>query len=54
MRAIGNRVFVGDEARDWNPETSEALLEHCNIEKGTGWSDLRREHGYERPHSIKR
>jgi alpha-N-arabinofuranosidase len=29
------------------------LLEYCNIEKGTKWSDLRREHGYEKAHHIK-
>jgi alpha-N-arabinofuranosidase len=35
------------------PETSAALAEYCNVEKGTRWSDLRREHGYEKPHNVK-
>lgn len=29
------------------------LLEYCNHEGGTYWSDLRKEHGYEQPHNIK-
>ena len=29
------------------------LLEYCNLEGGTEMSDLRRSHGYEKPHGIK-
>lgn len=29
------------------------LLEYCNVEGGTYWSDLRRSHGAERPHNIR-
>ena len=29
------------------------LLDYCNMEKGTHFSDLRRKHGYEKPHKIK-
>ncbi|MDC7126071.1 MAG: alpha-N-arabinofuranosidase [Spirochaetales bacterium] len=29
------------------------LLEYCNVESGTYYSDLRRSHGYEKPHNIK-
>ncbi|MGL1892982.1 MAG: alpha-N-arabinofuranosidase [Spirochaetaceae bacterium] len=29
------------------------LLEYCNHDGGTYWSDLRKEHGYEKPHNIK-
>ncbi len=28
-------------------------VEYCNMEKGTYWSDLRRSHGYEKPHNYK-
>ncbi len=28
-------------------------VEYCNFEKGTYWSDLRRSHGYEKPHNYK-
>lgn len=29
------------------------LIEYCNTESGTKWSDLRKEHGVEEPHNIK-
>ena len=29
------------------------IIDYCNIEKGTHFSDLRRKHGYEKPHGIK-
>ncbi|HXY49474.1 MAG TPA: alpha-N-arabinofuranosidase [Terriglobales bacterium] len=28
------------------PEEAAALVEYCNVDKGTKWSDLRRQHGY--------
>ena len=28
-------------------------MEYCNFEGGTYWSDLRKKHGYEKPHNIK-
>jgi alpha-N-arabinofuranosidase len=34
-------------------EMAAALVEYCNIEKGTKWSELRRQHGYEKPHNVK-
>ncbi len=35
------------------PEEARHLLEYCNHPGGTYYSDLRREHGYEKPHDIK-
>jgi alpha-L-arabinofuranosidase len=35
------------------PEEARNLLEYCNFPKGTYYSDLRREHGYEEPFHIK-
>lgn len=35
------------------PQEAADLLEYCNVEKGTYLSDLRRAHGYEKPHNIK-
>lgn len=32
---------------------AKELLEYCNLEGGTYFSDLRKEHGYEKPHAIK-
>ena len=30
-----------------------AYVEYCNLERGTRWSELRRSHGYERPHNVR-
>ena len=35
------------------PEMAVALVEYCNLAKGTKWSDLRRSHGYEQPHNVR-
>ena len=35
------------------PMDAGQLIEYCNIESGTYWSDLRRKNGYERPHNFK-
>ncbi|QHQ61662.1 alpha-N-arabinofuranosidase [Anaerocolumna sedimenticola] len=35
------------------PEGSGEFVDYCNTEKGTYWSDLRREHGVKEPHNFK-
>ncbi len=35
------------------PEEARNLLEYCNFPGGTYYSDLRKKHGYEKPHDIK-
>jgi alpha-N-arabinofuranosidase len=45
MLAVNLGTRSGDAARN--------LLEYCNHPGGTAWSDLRRAHGWERPHGIK-
>ncbi len=35
------------------PEEARNLVEYCNHPGGSYWSDLRRSHGYEKPHNIK-
>src|SRR5215472_4104032 len=34
-------------------EEAAALVEYCNLDKGTKWSDLRRQHGYAEPYKVK-
>ena len=34
-------------------EMAAAWVEYCNLDKGTRWSELRRQHGYEAPHNVK-
>ena len=35
------------------PQDAGDLVEYCNYEKGTYWSDLRRKNGHEKPYGIK-
>jgi alpha-L-arabinofuranosidase len=35
------------------PEEAVAYVEYCNVDKGTKWSDLRRQHGWEQPHNVR-
>src|SRR4051812_38111577 len=34
-------------------DAARAMVEYCNVEGGTRWSDLRRAHGWQRPHGVK-
>ena len=34
-------------------EAAVAYVEYCNMERGTRWSELRRTHGYDRPHNVR-
>ena len=45
MLAVNLGTRAGDAARN--------LVEYCNHPGGTAWSDLRREHGWEKPHDVK-
>ena len=35
------------------PEEARNLLEYCNFPGGTYYSDLRKKHGYEKPHDTR-
>ncbi|APW40114.1 alpha-N-arabinofuranosidase [Rhodoferax koreense] len=45
MLAVNLGTRAGDAARN--------LVEYCNHPGGTAWSDLRKEHGWEKPHNVK-
>ena len=45
MLAVNFGTRRGDAARN--------LLEYCNHPEGTAWSELRRRHGWARPHGVK-
>ena len=36
------------------PEEAAALVEYCNIDRGSRWSELRRKHGVAEPYKIKK
>jgi alpha-N-arabinofuranosidase len=52
-REVGTEPLLGLNLGTGTPEMAAALVEYCNIEKGTKWSELRRRHGIERPHGVK-
>ena len=52
-REVGTEPLFGVNFGTASAEDAAALVEYCNVAKGTRWSDLRRSHGYEQPHEIK-
>jgi alpha-L-arabinofuranosidase len=52
-RQVGTEPLFGLNFGTGTAEDAAALLEYCNVAKGTKWSDLRRSHGYEQPHNVK-
>jgi len=52
-RQIGTKPMMGVNLGTRGPADAANLLEYCNVESGTYYSDLRRSHGYDTPHDIK-
>jgi len=52
-KIAGTQPLLGLNLGTGTPESAAALVEYCNIEKGTKWSDLRRKHGIADPHKVK-
>ncbi len=52
-KKAGSDVMMAVNLGTRGPEEAKDVLEYCNFEKGTYYSDLRRKHGYEKPHNIK-
>ncbi len=52
-RLVGTEPLLGFNLGTGTPEQAVAYVEYCNVDKGTQWSDLRREHGYEAPHNVR-
>lgn len=51
-KLVGATPLMGLNLGTGTPEQAAALVEYCNVEKGTHWSDLRREHGIADPHRV--
>jgi alpha-N-arabinofuranosidase len=51
-KAAGSKPLMGLNLGTGTPEQAAALVEYCNIEKGTRWSELRRKHGIAEPHNV--
>lgn len=52
-KQVGTEPLMGLNFGTGSAEMAAALVEYCNVDKGTRWSDLRRQHGYEAPHNVK-
>src|SRR5271157_336785 len=52
-KAAGTQPLMGLNLGTGTPEQAAALVEYCNVEKGTRWSDLRRKNGYAEPYNVK-
>ncbi len=51
-KLVGAKPLMGLNLGTSTPEMAAALVEYCNVEKGTKWSDLRREHGIAEPYRV--
>jgi alpha-N-arabinofuranosidase len=51
-KLVGAKPLMGLNLGTGTPEKAAALVEYCNVEKGTKWSDLRRSHGIEKPYKV--
>jgi len=51
-KLVGAKPLMGLNLGTGTPEKAAALVEYCNVEKGTKWSDLRRSHGIEQPYKV--
>jgi len=52
-KAVRTAPMLGLNLGTGTPEMAAALVEYCNQDKGTKWSELRRSHGIEQPHNVK-
>jgi alpha-L-arabinofuranosidase len=52
-KAVGTLPLMGLNLGTGTPEQAAALVEYCNLDKGTEWSELRRKHGYPEPYNVK-
>jgi alpha-L-arabinofuranosidase len=53
-KAVGTEPLMGLNLGTGTPEQAAALVEYCNVEKGTRWSDLRRKHGIAEPYKVQK
>jgi alpha-N-arabinofuranosidase len=52
-KAAGTQPLMGLNLGTGTPEEAAALVEYCNLDRGTRWSDLRRKHGVADPYKVK-
>jgi alpha-L-arabinofuranosidase len=52
-KLVGTEPLLAFNLGTGTPEQGVAYVEYCNVRKGSKWSELRREHGYEQPHAVR-
>jgi len=52
-KAAGTEPLMGLNLGTGTAEEAAALVEYCNVDKGTRWSDLRRQHGIADAYNVK-
>jgi alpha-N-arabinofuranosidase len=52
-KEVGTTPLLGLNLGTGTAEQAAALVEYCNVEKGTEYSELRRKHGYTEPYNVK-
>jgi len=52
-KAVGALPLMGLNLGTGTPEEAANLVEYCNVDRGTKWSELRRRHGYAEPYQVK-
>jgi alpha-L-arabinofuranosidase len=50
---VGAEPLLGMNFGTGSVEMAIAYVEYCNLDRGTRWSELRRAHGYDRPHNVR-
>jgi alpha-N-arabinofuranosidase len=53
-KTVGTEPLMAVNLGTGTPEEAAALVEYCNIDQGTRWSDLRRKHGVEAPYGVQK
>jgi alpha-L-arabinofuranosidase len=52
-RATGAAPMLGVNMGTGSIQSASDLVEYCNVQSGTYWSDLRASHGYPSPHDVR-
>ncbi len=52
-RLVGTEPLLGFNLGTGTVEQAVNYVEYCSLDKGTKWSELRRQHGYDKPHNVR-
>jgi alpha-L-arabinofuranosidase len=52
-KKVGTQPLLAVNLGAGNPKHASELVEYCNLDKGTKFSDLRRQHGHAEPYNVK-